>query len=333
MEFTLLITEELFSTLLHKIKQKGQSAPVKLQKKENKMGFTVSTLVSESAAKIQYKHNAAVTAWTPIYVSGLGPIVPVVNAEANQLCVYYRFGVFKFTVANSIEIAIGDAVYYNSVSGVVQKAIPDNGFYLGKAVSSGTGNPTGTVSVEVSLNDNPPIDSNFESDNIITTGNVSCGNVVAGGNVAATGNVVAGGNVAATGNVVAGGKIVSTSSQVIGKAEVKTFDAAGADVELTGAGVLGGIIKVTPSADIDITLPDADDLLELIPGAVVGTCVTFSVINCATADHELTIEVPSSITNGGADTQLVVDVASSATFKIVFTDVTTDSAEATLYRV
>ena len=282
------------------------------------MGFTVSTLVSESAAKIQYKHNAAVTAWTPIYVSGLGPIVPVVNAEANQLCVYYRFGVFKFTVANSIEIAIGNAVYYNSASGVVQKTppAPGDGFYLGKAVSSGTGNPTGTVSVEVSLNDNPPIDSNFESDNITTTGDVSCTDVFASGNVAAN------------------GKIVSTSSQVIGKAAVKTFDAADADVALTGADVLGGIIKVTPTIDgIKITLPGAGDLLALIPGAVVGTCVTFSVINCAADTYELTIEESSSITNGGDDAQLDIDAASSATFKIVFTDVTTDSVTATLYRV
>jgi hypothetical protein len=278
------------------------------------MGFTVSTLVSESAAKIQYKHDAAVTAWTPIYVSGLGPIVPVVNAEADQLCVYYRFGIFKFTVANSTTITAGDAVYYNSASRVVQKTppAPGDGFYLGKAVSSGTGNPTGTVSVEVSLNDNPPIDSNFESDNITTTGDVSCGNV------------------AASGNVTAGGKIVSASSQVIGKAVVKTSDA---DETLTGADVLGGIIKSTPAANIEITLPDADGLLALIPGAVDGTCVTFSVINCAAATHKLTIKGSSSITNGGAGTQLVIDAASSATFKIVFTNVTTDSVAATLYRV
>lgn len=284
------------------------------------MGFTVSTLVSESAAKIQYKHDAAVTAWTPIYVSGLGPIVPVVNAEANQLCVYYRFGIFKFTVADSTTITAGNAVYYDRLSKAVQVTVPDNGFYLGKAVSSGTGNPTGTVSVEVSLNDNPPIDSNFESDNITTTGDVSCTDVFASGNVDATGNVVA------------GGKIVSTSSQVIGKAAVKIFDDADADVTLTGEDVLGGIIKITPTTTgIDITLPGAADLLALVPDAVIGTTVKFKVINCDDT-NSITLAASGSITNGGVDAHLGVAAETAASFEIVFTNVTIGTVAAKLYR-
>lgn len=127
------------------------------------MAFTVSQLSEERFEKITYKHNAAVNAWEPINVTGLGPLIPVANAEANQLCVYYRFGIFKFTVAESTIITAGNAVYYNSASRVVQKTIPGDGFYLGKAVSSGTGNPTGTVSVEVSLNDNPAIAGDFRN--------------------------------------------------------------------------------------------------------------------------------------------------------------------------
>jgi hypothetical protein len=282
------------------------------------MGFTVSTLVSESAAKIQYKHNAAVTAWTPIYVSGLGPIIPVVNAEANQLCVYYRFGVFKFTVADSIAIAAGDAVYYNSASRVVQKTppAPGTGFYLGKAVSSGTGNPTGTVSVEVSLNDNPPIDSDFESDNITTTGNVSCANVVASGDITCD-------------DLTSSGIVASTSSQVIGIAKVKEVNTT---AELTAGDVIGGIIKSTPAANIDITLPGAADLLALVPGAVVGTTVKFKVVNCATETHSVTIVASNSITNGGVAAHLGVAAATAASFEIVFTNVTAGEEAAVLYR-
>jgi hypothetical protein len=283
------------------------------------MAFTVSQLSEERFEKITYKHNAAVNAWEPINVTGLGPLIPIANAEANQLCVYYRFGVFKFTVASNITITAGEAVYYDSANEVVQKTppAPDNGFYLGKALSGGTGNATGTVSVEVSLNDNPPIDSDFESDNITTTGDVSCANVFASGDITCD-------------DLTSSGKVVSTSSQVIGKATVKT---ANTTATLEAADVIGGIVKSTPEANIDITLPDADDLLELIPGAVVGTCVTFSVINCTAATHKLTIKESSSITNGGPEGDLEIVAASSATFKIVFTNVTTDSVAATLYRV
>jgi hypothetical protein len=281
------------------------------------MGFSVSQLSEERFEKIAYKHNADVNAWEPINVSGLGPLIPVVNTKANLLCVYYRFGVFKFTVANSNTIAAGDAVYYDSANKVVQGTLPANGFYLGKALSGGTGNASGTVSVEVSLNDNPAIDANFGSENITTTGNITCAKVIASGDITCD-------------DLTSSGIVASTSSQVIGKATVKT---ANTTATLTAGEVIGGIVKSTPEADINITLPGADDLLALIPGAVVGTCVTFSVINCAAATHKLTMVASSSITNGGIDAHLDIDAASSATFKIVFTNVTTGSVAATLYRV
>jgi hypothetical protein len=274
------------------------------------MGFSVSQLSEERFEKIAYKHNADVNAWEPINVSGLGPLIPVVNTKANLLCVYYRFGIFKFTVANSNTIAAGDAVYYDSANKVVQGTLPDNGFYLGKALSGGTGNATGTVSVEVSLNDNPAITGDFGTENITTTGNITCAKVNASGDITCD-------------DLTSSGIVVSTSS-------VKT---ANTTATLEAADVIGGIVKSTPEANIDITLPDADDLLALIPGAIVGTCVTFSVINCAASTYELTIKESTSITNGGADTQLVIDAASSATFKIVFTNVTTGNEAATLYRV
>jgi hypothetical protein len=279
------------------------------------MGFTVSTLVSESAAKIQYKHDAAVTAWTPIYVSGLGPIVPVVNAEANQLCVYYRFGVFKFTVAESTTITVGNAVYYNSASRVVQDTAPGTGFYLGKALSGGTGNASGTVSVEVSLNDNPAITANFGSENITTEGNITCAKVTASDDITCGGDITC--------------DNLTSSGIVVGKATVKTTDVT---ATLTAAEVIGGIVKSTPAENISITLPDAADLLALVPGAVVGTTVKFKVVNCAAATHGITLVASTSITNGGIAAHLGVAAATAASFEIVFTNVTAGSVAAVLYR-
>lgn len=282
------------------------------------MGFSVSQLSEERFEKIAYKHNADVNAWEPINVSGLGPLIPVVNTKANLLCVYYRFGIFKFTVADSNTIAAGEAVYYDSANKVVQDTAPGAGagFYLGKALSGGAGNATGTVSVEVSLNDNPAITANFGAENITTTGNLTCAKVIASGDITCN-------------DLTSSGIVASTSSQVIGKATVKI---ANATATLAAADVIGGIVKSTPIANIDITLPGAVDLLALVPGAVVGTTVKFKVVNCAAATHSITLVASESITSGGVAAHLGVAHATAASFEIVFTNVTTGSVAAVLYR-
>lgn len=286
------------------------------------MAFTVSQLSSERFEKITYKHNADVNAWEPINVEGLGPLIPVANTKANLFCVYYRFGIFKFTVANNNTIAAGEAVYYDSENKVVQDTppAPGTGFYLGKALSGGTGNETGTVSVEVSLNDNHAITGNFGSESITTTGNITCSGNIACANVTASGDITCN-------DLTSSGIVASTSSQVIGKATVNEANETGT---LTAAEVIGGIVKSTPTGNISITLPGADDLLALVPGAVVGTTVKFKVVNCA-ASNSITLAASDSITNGGIDAHLVVDAATAASFEIVFTNVT-DSVAAKLYR-
>lgn len=278
------------------------------------MAFTVSQLSSERFEKITYKHNAAVNAWEPINVEGLGPLIPVANTKANLLCVYYRFGIFKFTVANDNTIAAGEDVYYDRVNKVVQNTPLDSGFYLGKALSGGTGNETGTVSVEVSLN-NPAITGNFGAENIATTGNITCANVTASGDITCN-------------DLTSSGIVASTSSQVIGIAKVKEVNTT---ATLTAGDVIGGIVKSTPEESINITLPGADDLLALVPGAVVGTTVKFKVVNCAAATHSITLAASGTITNGGVADHLVVAPATAASFEIVFTNVT-DSVAAVLYR-
>lgn len=279
------------------------------------MGFSVSQLSEERFEKIAYKHNADVNAWEPINVSGLGPLIPVVNTKANQLCVYYRFGIFKFTVANSNTIAAGDAVYYDSANKVVQRTLPAAGFYLGKALSGGTGNASGTVSVEVSLNDNPAITANFGSENITTEGNITCAKVTASDDITCGGDITC--------------DNLTSSGIVVGKATVKTADTT---ATLEAADVIGGIVKSTPTGSISITLPDAAALLALVPGADVGTTVKFKVVNCAADTHGITLVASSSITNGGIAAHLSVAAATAASFEIVFTNVTTGEEAAVLYR-
>ena len=296
------------------------------------MAFTVSQLSSERFEKITYKHNADVNAWEPINVEGLGPLIPVANTKANLFCVYYRFGIFKFTVANDKTIAAGEDVYYDRVNKVVQNTPPDSGFYLGKALSGGAGNETGTVSVEVSLNDNPAITANFGSENISTYGNISCADVTASGDITCDALTTTG-NIACTGDITcndltSSGIVASTYSQVIGKATVNEVNETGT---LTAAEVIGGIVKSTPTEAISLTLPDAAALLALVPSAVVGTTVKFKVVNCDD-EHSITLVESGSITNGGVDAHLGVAAETAASFEIVFTNVTTGTVAAKLYR-
>lgn len=101
---------------------------------------------------ITYAHNAIVTAWTPIYVIGLGVLVPMASAAANVAIGYKRAGVFGFIVANGVAIAKGDKVFYDATNGVIQLTAPTTGFFLGTAQGAGTGNTNGTVLVDVEIN-------------------------------------------------------------------------------------------------------------------------------------------------------------------------------------
>lgn len=101
---------------------------------------------------ITYAHNAIVTAWTPIYVIGLGVLVAMVSAAANVAIGYKRSGVFGFIVAEGVTIAKGNKVFYDATNGVIQLTAPTNGFFLGTAQGAGTGNATGTVLVDVEIN-------------------------------------------------------------------------------------------------------------------------------------------------------------------------------------
>lgn len=83
--------------------------------------------------------TSAVTAWTPVFVAGLGALIPKVTADANVKVAYIRSGRYQFPITTSLTVSRGRAVYYNSAANTVQETIPAAGFYLGVAADNGTG--------------------------------------------------------------------------------------------------------------------------------------------------------------------------------------------------
>lgn len=258
-----------------------------------------ASYVSGSRDVIQYTYSSETTANTPIYVAGIGVLVPVASKAANVKGSYNRKGAYRFIVANSVAVTVGAKVYFDSAANKIQLTAPSSGFLLGTALEAGTGNAGGTVAVEVDVNEFGVELGNF------TGIDISCG------------------------AVAATGKITSAGGQVVGKQSV--FDGADTAPTLTAAQVLGGVIIGTPTAGRTYTLPAADALLALVPGAVVGSCVEFSVTNLAASSNAITVAASESITNGGIAGHLVVAAASSKRFKIVFTNVTADSEAAVIY--
>jgi hypothetical protein len=114
------------------------------------MGASYEVMTNDDI--LLYTHSSAVTKDTPIHVAGLGVLIPAQSADANVQIAYKKVGTFKFTVANSVAIAIGDNVYFDSTNEVIQKTKPAAGFLLGSARTAGTGTSAGTVLVEVAIN-------------------------------------------------------------------------------------------------------------------------------------------------------------------------------------
>lgn len=99
---------------------------------------------------IIYAHSAAVVVGTPIYVSGLGVLIPTVSAAINVAIAYYTKGVYKADITTAETVEQFDPVYYVISTGKVTKTDPGSvlGFLLGIAVNAGTGT-AGTVDVEI----------------------------------------------------------------------------------------------------------------------------------------------------------------------------------------
>lgn len=105
---------------------------------------------------INYTHSATVTAHKPIYVAGLGVLIPLVSTSAATTeFAAARRGRFNFCVTNSVAITVGLPVYYNTATDKIQLAVPAAGFFLGTAVEAATGNSGGTVYCAILINEEP----------------------------------------------------------------------------------------------------------------------------------------------------------------------------------
>ena len=102
---------------------------------------------------------------------------------------------------------------------------------------------------------------------------------------------------------------------------------------LTPAQILGGLIKMTPTAGRAVTMPAASALIAAIKNCAVGKSVEFVVKNLAAATHAITMTESSSITNGGVAGDLTIAASGTARYRIVITDVTWESEAAVLYKV
>lgn len=101
---------------------------------------------------IDYTYASAVVKDTPIYVAGLGALVPQASADANVSVAYKRKGLYRAKPANSIAVTIGTLLFYDTAADRVVITRPTAGFRLGVAVTAGTGTTAGTVTVDVLIN-------------------------------------------------------------------------------------------------------------------------------------------------------------------------------------
>ena len=97
-----------------------------------------------------------------------------------------------------------------------------------------------------------------------------------------------------------------------GKGITVTTEADGASMAMTAAELLGGITVATPTANRNIQVPAAADIITAVDaGTDTGLGFEFTVINLASATHALTLTVNTDTTLVGSVT---IAAASSATF-------------------
>jgi hypothetical protein len=102
--------------------------------------------------QIKYAHSSAVTAWTPIFVSGFGALIPIVTATAAEMAaaaiIFYRKGIFNFAIQTAETVAARAAVYYDTATDKVTTTSSATTYFIGVSVAAGSGT-AGYVDVEL----------------------------------------------------------------------------------------------------------------------------------------------------------------------------------------
>jgi hypothetical protein len=100
--------------------------------------------------RILYACASIVTAWTPIFVAGIGALIPTVSAAALAEIVYYKKGRFVFTVQTGESVAALVPVYYDTLTDKVtstQSATTQK--LIGFSVAASYNGTGGNVEVEL----------------------------------------------------------------------------------------------------------------------------------------------------------------------------------------
>jgi hypothetical protein len=171
----------------------------------------------------------------------------------------------------------------------------------------------------------------------ITFNNATTGNVISGGgNISLAGNIV-GANLIGTSSVVATNiNVVGSYLETLETNDI-IFSESDTNVTLSQVNTKTKIIRVrtpTSNTSITVTLPSPSSILTASTGSgfytpIVNTTFYFSVINTSTGTGTITIGA-----NGADDVgSRVLTAQTSAVFGYRFTNVTSGSVLATLYRM
>ena len=298
-----------------------------------------------SVDKVQYTNTStATTAGTPVWVAAFGAMIPITDALISASNMYWTKGRFDFVIVNGVTISNGDSVFYVSASGCVTNVDPTSaGFLLGQAVTAGSAAGTATAYTDggawVTVDLNSSLLATSGATIATTTATINGNETVGGtltvtgatslnGGLAVTGGITATTTIAATTNITAA-KITATAGRVTQFRAVSTLNSTGT---ISAANLVNGIITSTSAAAVTATMPVASAVLALLPGAVVGSSISFLICNSAGA-NTVTVAASASITNVLAQAgDLAVASGSNISFTLVFTNVGSGTEAAVIYR-
>ena len=92
----------------------------------------------EYSSKIQYTHASAMTAWTPVLVANLGPMIPVNTSDASVLNEFYTDGIFECKLGTSITCTAGDLCYYDTTNAWFTNTYTSDCFVCGRFIDTQT---------------------------------------------------------------------------------------------------------------------------------------------------------------------------------------------------
>jgi len=98
--------------------------------------------------RVKYTHSSITVAWTPIFVTGLGSLIPMESKDASVENVYYRLGRFVFPIQSGETVANKAVVYYDAATDKVTTTSSATTHLIGIAIEAGTGT-AGYVTVEL----------------------------------------------------------------------------------------------------------------------------------------------------------------------------------------